>query len=161
MTTRQGRWSTAAPEGVRVYPSTAEFIAEDPGRASRAFEIEGDLAGWDVADGFRLAENPQVPTSGESEWRISVLPTEIYAVCRRDAAARLYTFTGPVWLIDKIPDPLRGDMADSAMLTMAREVERFRLTDDRDSLLLAVRVIQMCFRMTERLHLRTGGLSGG
>lgn len=71
------RYASAAPDGVVTYANPFVFLAEDP-RREAANGVTGDLGGWDVSDGFRLAED-----FGESEWRISVLHDEVYAVLRK------------------------------------------------------------------------------
>ncbi len=133
----------AAPEGVVVYENPFVYLAENPAREA-ANGVTGDLGGWDVADGFRLAE-PQLPGAPESEWRISVIAGEIYAVLRRLPLERTYTFDGPVWLIDRIPAQLQDGLGWSLLppepvVTFMREVEALRR--EPDSLLLAVRAIQ-------------------
>lgn len=133
----------AAPEGVVVYENPFVYLAENPAREA-ANGVTGDLGGWDVADGFRLAE-PQLPGAPESEWRISVIAGEIYAVLRRLPLERTYTFDGPVWLIDRIPAQLQDGpgwslLPPEPVVTFMREVEALRR--EPDSLLLAVRAIQ-------------------
>ena len=133
----------AAPEGVVVYENPFVYLAENPTREA-ANGVTGDLGGWDVADGFRLAE-PQLPGAPESEWRISVIAGEIYAVLRRLPLERTYTFDGPVWLIDRIPAQLQDGpgwslLPPEPVVTFMREVEALRR--EPDSLLLAVRAIQ-------------------
>ena len=133
----------AAPEGVVVYENPFVYLAENPAREA-ANGVTGDLGGWDVADGFRLAE-PQLPGAPESEWRISVIAGEIYAVLRRLPLERTYTFDGPVWLIDRIPAQLQDGpgwslLPPEPVATFMREVEALRR--EPDSLLLAVRAIQ-------------------
>lgn len=156
----QGRWRTAAPQGVRLYPSTAEFIAEDPSRALDSPDaIQGELAGWDVGYGFLLAEDDLGSEGEVSEWQILAVESEIYAVCRRLPGHERLTFEGPVWLIGEIPAPMSGAITDRALRTLLWEVERLRLTDDRDSLIQAARIILMGFKMTEHLYLRLGGLA--
>ena len=51
----QPRYLTANPPGVRTYRDTHAFIAEDPQRQS-SWDAPGDIRGWDVSDGFLLAE---------------------------------------------------------------------------------------------------------
>lgn len=68
--TEQPRYLTAIPPGVRSYPDTHAFI-EGPGRKS-GMDVPGDIGGWDIANGFRLAETDLAGTP-DSEWRISVL----------------------------------------------------------------------------------------
>lgn len=132
------------PEGVVLYENPFVFIAENPAREARHGIGDDNLAGWDVADGFRLTET-QLPGTPESEWRISVVNGEIYAVMRRLPLAREYTFDGPVWLIARIPEHL-GDALSwdgqppAAALPLLQDVEDLR--HDPDSLLTAVRVIQ-------------------
>jgi hypothetical protein len=70
------------PAGVRLYRQQDDFLAEDPSRKAHNGSDVDLLGGWDVAEGFRLAE-PTVPESSlESEWRISVVNRDIYAVLR-------------------------------------------------------------------------------
>lgn len=132
-----------APEGVVVYENPFVYLAEKPGREA-ANGVTGDLGGWDVADGFRLAET-QLPRAPESEWRISVVDGEIYAVLRRLPLERGYTFDGPVWLIDRIPEHLRegpawGMLPPESVVSLMGKVEAIRR--EPDSLLTAVRMIQ-------------------
>lgn len=137
------RYASAAPDGVVVYANPFVFLAEDPSREA-ANGVTGDLGGWDVADGFRLAED-----IGESEWRISVLHNEVYAVLRRFPGQRGYTFDGPVWRISEIPVPLRDSAPRSlvpheSIQQLMREVEQLRRAPD--SLLTAVEAIQTGLR---------------
>ncbi len=132
-----------APEGVVVYENPFFYLAENPAREA-ANGVTGDLGGWDVADGFRLTET-QLPGAPESEWRISVIAGEVYAVLRRLPLERAYTFDGPVWLIDRIPAQLQDGPAWSLLppepvVTFMREIEALRR--EPDSLLIAVRTIR-------------------
>ena len=61
------RYPTANPEGLTPYRDAHDFIAEDPSRKS-CMKVPGDVGGWDVADGFRLAETT-LPEAPDSEWR--------------------------------------------------------------------------------------------
>ena len=133
------RYASAAPDGVVAYANPFVFLAEDP-RREAANGVTGDLGGWDVSDGFRLAED-----FGESEWRISVLHDEVYAVLRKFPGQRGYTFDGPVWMLAEIPVSLRDPVQQSlipheAVQELMSKVEQLRRTPD--SLLTAVRVIR-------------------
>lgn len=133
------RYASAAPDGVVAYANPFVFLAEDP-RREAANGVTGDLGGWDVADGFRLAEEV-----GESEWRISVLHDEVYAVLRKFPGQRGYTFDGPVWMLAEIPMSLRDPVQQSlvpheAVQELMSKVEQLRRTPD--SLLTAVGVIR-------------------
>lgn len=132
-----------APEGVIVYENPIVYLAENPNREA-ASGITGDLGGWDVADGFRLTET-QLPGAPESEWRISVIAGEVYAVLRRLPLDGRYTFDGPVWLIDRIPAQLQDGPVWSLqppepVVAFMREIEALRR--EPDSLLTAVRTIR-------------------
>ncbi|MGC5173025.1 hypothetical protein ACLQ2Q_20495 [Microbacterium sp. DT81.1] len=134
---------TELPEGVTVYENPFVYLAENPDREA-ANGVTGDLGGWDVADGFRLAET-QLPGTPESEWRISIIAGEIYAVLRRLPLERGYTFDGPVWLIARIPERLRegsawGLVPPDPVVNLMTDVERLR--SEPDSLLTAVRTIR-------------------
>lgn len=134
---------TEPPEGVTVYENPFVYLAENPDREA-ANGVTGDLGGWDVADGFRLAET-QLPGTPESEWRISIIAGEIYAVLRRLPLERGYTFDGPVWLIARIPERLRegsawGLVPPDPVVNLMTDVERLR--SEPDSLLTAVRTIR-------------------
>ncbi|MFS0701849.1 hypothetical protein AB6N24_17900 [Cellulomonas sp. 179-A 4D5 NHS] len=133
------RYFTAAPQGVRVYRDTHEFVTENPMRQSRGFDIPGDLAGWDVANGFLLAPDAADPTV-QSEWRISVTGREIYAVLRRFPHENTYTFDGPVWLIDTVPDILDASVHSNPLRELVDPLERHR--GEADSLLQAVQTIR-------------------
>ncbi|MBG0716898.1 hypothetical protein G3N18_02190 [Microbacterium sp. 2C] len=137
------RFASAAPDGVVVYPNPFVFLAEDP-RREATNGVTGDLGGWDVADGFRLSEG-----IGDSEWRISVLHGEVYAVLRRFPGQREYSFDGPVWMIAEIPPALRDPVLRSlvpheSVQELMAEVERLRAAPD--SLLTAVEVIRSGLR---------------
>lgn len=137
------RYASAAPDGVVVYANPFVFLAEDP-RREAANGVTGDLGGWDVADGFRLSED-----IGDSEWRISVLHDEVYAVLRRFPGQREYTFDGPVWMLAEIPVTLRDPEQQSlvpheSVQELMSEVERLRGAPD--SLLGAVEAIQSGLR---------------
>lgn len=141
---------TEPPEGVVVYENPYVYLAENPGREA-SNGVTGDLGGWDVADGFRLAET-QLPGAPESEWRISIIVGEVYAVLRRMPFGGGYTFDGPVWLIARIPAHLRDGpvwslVPPDPVVNLMREIEVLR--SEPDSLLTAVRTIQ------ERLPLLT------
>ena len=138
------RYATA-PAGVRAYRDTHAFIAEDPLRQS-GWDIPGDIAGWDVADGFRLAE-PDVPGGAESEWRICVFDRLVCAVLRRFPRQPLYTFDGPVWVLADVPTCISSDVAGPAIKTLMWEVEQIKR--EPDSLLLATRMIRICFTVLE------------
>ena len=130
-----------APEGVVVYDNPLVFLADSRGRTETPWAL-GDLGGWDVAEGFRLAE---LDLPGESEWRIAVDGAEIYAALIRLPLERTYTFDGPVWLIDHIPARLMEHVPPGQHLavpvrTLMGEVEALRR--EPDSLLTAVRIIQ-------------------
>lgn len=132
-----------APEGVVVYENPFVYLAENPAREA-ANGVTGDLGGWDVADGFRLAET-QLPGAPESEWRISVIAGEVYAVLRRLPLERAYTFDGPVWLIDRIPAQLQDGpgwslLPPEPVVTFMRDIEALRR--EPDSLLTAVQTIR-------------------
>jgi hypothetical protein len=134
---------TDAPEGVIVYENPFVYLVENPAREA-ANGVTGDLGGWDVADGFRLTET-QLPGAPESEWRISVIAGEVYAVLRRLPLERAYTFDGPVWLIDRIPAQLQDGpgwslLPPEPVVDLMREVEALRR--EPDSLLTAVRTIR-------------------
>lgn len=134
------RYFTAAPEGVKVYRDTHEFIAEDLSRQSRGFDIPGDLDGWDVADGFGLAPDIASPEV-QSEWRISVAKNrEVYAVLRRFPHDPAYTFHGPVWLIDTVPDILDASVDSDPLRGLMDPLELRRR--EVDSLLQAVHTIR-------------------
>ena len=137
------RYASVTPVGVTAYANPFVYLAEDP-RREAANGVTGDLGGWDVADGFRLAEDV-----GESEWRISVLPHEVYAVLRRFPAHRGYTFDGPVWRIAEIPASLRESGSGSlvpyeSVQALMREVEGLKRAPD--SLLAAVEMVQVGLR---------------
>jgi hypothetical protein len=132
-----------APEGVVVYENPFVYLAENPAREA-ANGVTGDLGGWDVADGFRLAET-QLPGAPESEWRISVIAGEVYAVLRRLPLEHAYTFDGPVWLIDRIPAQLQDGpgwslLPPEPVVTFMRDIEALRR--EPDSLLTAVQTIR-------------------
>lgn len=132
------------PVGVASYGNPFVFLAENPAREARQGMGDDKLAGWDLADGFRLAET-QLPGTPDSEWRISVVNGEIYAVMRRLPMAREYTFDGPVWLIARIPEHLNdhpdwGGEPPVAVMPLLRDVEGLR--HEPDSLLTAIRLIQ-------------------
>ncbi len=132
-----------APEGVVVYENPFVYLAENPAREA-ANGVTGDLGGWDVADGFRLAET-QLPGAPESEWRISVIAGEVYAVLRRLPLERAYTFDGPVWLIERIPAQLQDGpgwslLPPEPVVTFMRDIEALRR--EPDSLLTAVQTIR-------------------
>ena len=132
-----------APEGVVVYENPFVYLAENPAREA-ANGVTGDLGGWDVADGFRLAET-QLPGAPESEWRISVIAGEVYAVLRRLPLERAYTFDGPVWLIERIPAQLQDGpgwslLPPEPVVTFRRDIEALRR--EPDSLLTAVQTIR-------------------
>lgn len=133
------RYFTAAPQGVQVYRTTHEFVAEDPTRQSHGFDVPGDLAGWDVADGFLLAPDA-TDAAGQSEWRISVAHREVYAVLRRFPHEQTYTFDGPVWLIDTVPDIIDASVYSGPLRGLMDPLERQR--DEADSLLRAVQMIR-------------------
>lgn len=138
------RYFTAAPEGVKVYRSTHEFVAEDPARQSHAFGIPGDLTGWDVADGFRLAPDAAAPAV-QSEWRISVAGREVYAVLRRLPDETTYTFDGPVWLIDTVPGILDASVDSAPLRGLMEPLELER--GEADSLLRAAQTIRSGFNL--------------
>lgn len=140
-----GRWKTMAPADVKVYVSTLDYIDEEPRRASHRFKVEGDLAGWEVTDGFRLYEDKHLREPRDSEWRISVNEElrEVYAVCRRFPLDTLYTFTGPVWLIEQVPPSVNPTVFGELLGLVMRDVERLR--DEDDSLLLATELIRRRF----------------
>lgn len=123
-----------------TYAAAADYLAEDSTRGALSGLVEGDLGGWDVADGFRLAET--VSNGPESEWRISVVNDEVYAVLRRFPGATLYTFEGPVWLIDRIPARLGPSVHDEPIRLLMREVEL--LKNEPDSLLRVTHLIRTC-----------------
>lgn len=133
------RYFTAAPQGVKVYRTTHEFVAENPGRQSHGFDEPGDLAGWDVADGFLLASDA-TDAAGQSEWRISVAHREVYAVLRRFPHEPTYTFDGPVWLVDTVPDIIDASVYSDPLRGLMDPLERQR--DEADSLLRAVQTIR-------------------
>ena len=133
------RYFTAAPQGVKVYRDTHEFVAESPARQSRGFDIPGDLAGWDVADGFLLAPDATNP-GVQSEWRISVAGREVYAVLRRLPNQQTYTFDGPVRLIDTVPDIIDASVDSKPLRGLMDPLERQRR--EADSLLRAVQTIR-------------------
>lgn len=137
------RYASFVPAGVVAYANPFVFLTEDPSREA-ANGVTGDLGGWDVGDGFRLAES-----FGESAWRISVLPSEVYAVLRQLPGQREYTLDGPVWRISEIPTSLRNPSSGSlvpqqAVQALMREVEGIRGL--ADSLLVAVETIQAGLR---------------
>lgn len=81
----------------------------------------------------------------ESEWRISIITGEIYAVLRRLPLERGYTFDGPVWLIARIPERLRegsawGLLPPNPVVKMLQGIEPLR--SEPDSLLIAIRTIR-------------------
>ncbi len=132
-----------APEGVVVYDNPLVFLADSHGRSETPWAL-GDLGGWNVAEGFRLAEL-DLPGKSESEWRIAVDGAEIYAALIRLPLDRTYTFDGPVWLIDRIPAGLMervrpGQHLPGPVGTLMGEVEALRR--EPDSLLTAVRMIR-------------------
>lgn len=135
------RFMTAAPNGVQVYASTHDYIAENLARQSTGFNIPGDLAGWDVADGFLLSESEGA--GGQSEWRISVFVDEIYAVLRKMPHADRYTFDGPVWLLDRVPVSLGVTVWDRPLRALTDEIEQHR--GKPDSLLEATRIVRTTF----------------
>lgn len=139
----QPRYMTP-PAGVTVYENPIAFVAENPDREARHGIGDDNLAGWDVADGFRLTET-QIPGAPESEWRISIVAGEIYAVLRRLPLAREYTFDGPVWLLGRIPDDLNNRPAwdltpHDRLIPLLSDLEDLR--HEPDSLLTAVNVIR-------------------
>lgn len=145
------RYLKAMPSGVRVYATSADYVAEDPSRAARN-GIDGDLGGWDVCDGFRLTEHAS-HGGGESEWRISVVGRDVYAVLRRMPHASRYTFRGPVWLIDQVPTMLGASVYDDPLKNLLWQVERRRFDEDQpDSLLDAVRTIRTAFAVVRDLE---------
>lgn len=139
------------PQGVRLYPTSADYVAEDAKRAARN-GIADDLGGWDVCDGFRLNEHPSF-RGGESEWRISVVARDDYAVLRRMPHARLYTFDGPVWLIDQVPTSLGASVYDEPLKNLLWQVERMQLDENQpDSLLDAISTIRSAFAVVRDLE---------
>ena len=72
---------TAIPAGLARYRDSHDFIAADPSRKS-GMNVKGETGGWDVANGFRLAETT-ITGVLDSEWRISVLHRTVYGVLRR------------------------------------------------------------------------------
>lgn len=138
-----GRWRTAAPQGVTVYESSHDFITEDPTRAARnGLADRGDLGGYDVANGYRLTE-PIGQQTADSEWRISITGGEIYAVCRMLPLAELYTFSGPVWLIDHMPAHGSTDIeTPTGGLVWKVEQLAWRENSQPDSLLVATTMLR-------------------
>lgn len=132
------RFRSAAPRGVRVYDSTHEFIAENSSRQSTGFDVPGDLAGWDVADGFLLSIDGVNPHA-QDEWRISVHDHEVYAVLRRHHNQETYTFDGPVWLIGTVPDIIDASVYSKPLRALTDPVEARR--SQFDSLLHSTNTI--------------------
>lgn len=135
---------TQPPEGVTHYENPFVFVAENPDREARHAIGDDTLAGWDVAEGFRLAET-DVPGLPESEWRISVGAGEIYAVLLRLPLERQYTFDGVVWLIAPLPEHLHDRPSwdrtpHEKLIPLLSDVEDLR--HEPDSLLTAIRLIQ-------------------
>jgi len=123
------RYLTAIAEGLTLYRDAHDFIAEDASRKS-GMNVYGDIGGWDVADGFRLAETA-MPGAPDSEWRISVLRGTVYAVLRRFPTERLYTFHGPVWIIDTVPEFISSSVEFGRTIKMIMwEVEQLRHEPD-------------------------------
>ena len=133
----QPRYLTANPPGVRTYRDTHAFIAEDPHRQS-SWDAPGDIRGWDVSDGFRLAELT-LAGSPDSEWRICVVDRMVCAVLRRFPTEQLYTFDGPVWVIADVPSSIPVTVT-GALMSVLREAERIKTRPD--SLLAAVKLIR-------------------
>ena len=145
----QPRHVTAAPAGVRTYESSHAFLDEDPRRRASPSNPPGDLGGWDVGHRFELAEPGYDDADAHSEWRISIHHQEVYAVLRRRPYEDLYTFDGPVWLIDYVPDVFRrlnGPIIDDFFRT---EVEP--LQDGTDSVITAAQVIRSSFALARAL----------
>lgn len=156
------RYFAAIPEGLTLYRSAHDYIAEDPSRQS-GMGVDGDIGGWDVADGFRLAETTMAG-SPDSEWRISVVRRTVYAVLRRFPGDDLYTFDGPVWIIDEIPEYLSVSvLVPNTVGKIMRSVEQLRA--EPESLLLAVGMIQTMLEIvreaeSELTRFRMGRASG-
>lgn len=143
------RYQSAAPSGVRTYESSHAFLAEDPHRAASPSNPPGDLGGWDVGHRFELAEPGYDDADAHSEWRISIHHQEVYAVLRRRHGAERYTFDGPVWLIDYVPDVFRRLNVPIIDDFFRTEVEP--LQDGTDSLIAATRVIRSSFSLARSL----------
>lgn len=140
------RYVTEIPPGVTFYPDSHTFIAEDPSRQNKAWGIEGDIKGWDVADGFRLSEST-IPSEPDSEWRISVHERTVYAVLRQFPNFDTYTFDGPVWHIAEVPEYIDSSVDGRAIRRLMWEVEL--LKRDKDSLLTAVLRIHSGFSLLD------------
>lgn len=136
------RYFAAIPSGLTLYRDAHDYIAEDSSRKS-GMGVEGDVGGWDVANGFRLAETTMAGEP-DSEWRISVLRRTVYAVLRRFPGDQLYSFHGPVWIIDEIPEYLSTSvLPQNTVRKIMWEVEQLRTNPD--SLLQAVHMIRTIF----------------
>lgn len=149
MLSEQPRYVTAVPKGVRAYPDAHGFLAGSAGRKS-GMDVPGDIGGWDVANGFRLAETNFAGTP-DSEWRISVLDRVVYAVLRRFPGQKLYTFDGPVWIIADVPEGISSSVSGPTIRSLMDVVERSR--DQPDSLLIAINWIRTCFAVLEQAQL--------
>lgn len=137
-----GRWRRF-PEGVRFYESSHDFIRENRDRSASTANPAGDLGGWDVSN-CRL-EEPALGKDAHSLWRISVVCREVYAVLRRHPGDRLYTFDGPVWLIDTVPKALNPSVYGEEMRNLTQQIEQ--IGDEPDSLLRAVPLIKSLFAL--------------
>lgn len=135
---------TAAPAGVRVYETSADYIAENPARRGSRSGVEHDPDGWDVQYRFGLTEPRIGPVAPGSHWRISVNPGEIYAVrVSRSADDRYCERNGPVWLIAELPEAatvLRDFSGQTPIRALLWEVEQQMRRPD--SLLTAVAMIR-------------------
>ncbi|TIH36141.1 hypothetical protein D4765_10165 [Subtercola vilae] len=93
-----------------------------------------------MADGFRLSE-PELGNDAFSEWRISVLRGEAYAVLRRLPGARNFAFSGPVWVLGDVPtEGPNGQEPSKDARELLAKVEAVR--NEPDLLLRAIEVLQ-------------------
>lgn len=141
------RWEQPPP-GVRLYSSSHEFVAEDASRHNSSFGAEGDLRGWDIGY-FRLSQ-PEYGPQAFSEWTVSVHSREVYAVLRRWPNQNTYTFDGPVWLIDTVPELLDASAYGRPLSYLTGQVERHH--DETDSLLLATEWIRAGLGMVREMN---------
>lgn len=139
------RWEHA-PEGVKVYASTDEFIREDPSRENHGMGVQrGDLAGWDAGK-FTMTDTHRGVT-GESIWHIGVHGREVHAVLRRFPGEPLYTFQGPVWLIGTVPERMDPGVASPGIRAITDHADY--TMKGPESLVEAVEWIRESFRVVE------------